>query len=471
MTCIHDIIRQADLQPSHPAIVERLPSGTRRVTTYAELVKRIADRADAFARLGLRPGQRCGLLAHQGLEFIESALGIMAAGGCVAPLPTDTPEDGLRQVREKCQLHHLWHADTESMESFESEAVIDGDGDRQFRALEPAYIRFTSGTTSERKGVLIGHASIVARTDAANAALQIGPADRVLWVLPMVHHFVVSIVLYLRKGATIVLPESSLPQAMLDAVAQERATVMYASPYHYQLLLKAGGTGSIGSVRLAVSTTTGLTSDIAAQFLERWDQPLCQALGIIEVGLPVINVANARTVPTAVGRPLPAYDVWLRGEAGERVVSDGTPDKVGEICIRGPGLFDAYLNPWTPRPQVIGSDGFRTGDMGWFDADGNLRMMGRHKNRISVAGMKFFAEEVETVLVRHPAVELCRVFPTVHVRLGDVPGAEIVVKPGYQVSLKDIVQFCRGQLESYKIPRDIQIVNQIAFTATGKVKR
>lgn len=471
MRCIQDIARQAELQPSHPAVIERLPSGARRVTTYGELIERIGERAGAFKRLGLREGQRCGLMARQGLEFIESALGIMAAGGCMAPLPLDTPEDGLRQVRDKCQLHHLWHADTDSMETFEGVGYIDNDGDRQFRALAPAYIRFTSGTTSERKGVLIGDAAIVARTDAANVALQIGPRDRVLWVLPMVHHFVVSIVLYLRKGATIVLPEGALPQPMLDAVTQERATVMYASPYHYQLLAKAGGAGSLDSVRLAVSTTTGLTEDIATQFSSRWSKPLCQALGIIEVGLPVINIDCARTGPTALGRPLPSYEVWLRGEAGEPIASDGTPDRLGEICVRGPGLFDAYLNPWLPARELVATDGFRTGDMGWFDPDGNLRMVGRHKNRISVAGMKFFAEEVEVVLARHPDVALCRVFATVHDRLGDVPGAEIVLRPGSRTSSQELVQFCRLRLESYKVPREVRIVDQIAFTPTGKVKR
>jgi len=471
MNSLQDILRQAELRPSHPAIVERLPSGGRVETTYGELAHRVRRAANDFTHLGVAEGQRVGLMARQGLEFIESALGIMLAGACVAPLPMDTPADGLRQVRDRCQLHHLSRASSGVLETFNGVRVVDDDGDSQFRALAPAYMRFTSGTTSERKGVMIGHGSIVARTDAANEILRLGPEDRILWVLPMVHHFVVSIMLYLRTGATIVLPASSLPQVMLDAATAERVTVTYASPYQYQLLSRIGQPGDLDSLRLAVSTTAGLTADIANQFLARWNMPLSQALGIIEVGLPVMNIDCARTAPTALGRPLPAYDVWLRAEGGGRVVSDGTPGTAGEICIRGVGLFDAYVNPWIPAKTFVGADGFRTGDVGWFDADGNLHMQGRHKNRISVAGMKFFAEEVEAVLACHPAIEICRVYATAHPRLGEVPAAEVNLKPGTSLTQPELMAFCRGRLEHHKIPREVRIVEQIALTATGKVKR
>ena len=86
--------------------------------------------------------------------------------------------------------------------------------------------------------MILGHAAILARLDAANRGLGIGPADRVLWLLPMAHHFVVSILLYLRRGATILLPAGSLARPILELAARERATVLYASPYHMSLLAK-----------------------------------------------------------------------------------------------------------------------------------------------------------------------------------------------------------------------------------------
>jgi acyl-CoA synthetase (AMP-forming)/AMP-acid ligase II len=80
-------------------------------------------------------------------------------------------------------------------------------------------------------------------------------------------------------------------------------------------------------------------------FRARFGRALAQALGIIEVGLPVLNAASAESKPTALGRPLPAYDVWLRDDDGKPVLGPGSPERTGEICIRGPGLFDAYLSP------------------------------------------------------------------------------------------------------------------------------
>ena len=201
--------------------------------------------------------------------------------------------------------------------------------------------------------------------------------------------------------------------------------MLYASPYHYQLLGKDASELRLDAARLAISTAEGLRAEIAARFRERFGRALAQALGIIEVGLPVVNLAQrVGEADDALGRPLPDYDVWLRGEDGARLAASAA-DRTGEVCIRGPGLFDAYLDPWLPARTVLEPDGFRTGDQGWFDAAGDLHLAGRRRNRVNMAGMKFFSEEVEAVLDALPGVRRSRVLARDHPHLGEIPVAEI----------------------------------------------
>jgi long-chain acyl-CoA synthetase len=453
--------------PTHPALCSDR-GGRSDTVSYAELVARFEAGAERLRRAGLARGDRCGLVARQGAGFIEHALAILAAGGCLTPIPDDATGSARERFADAAQLHHL---------------IVEEDGfacrpwrgalreEQAFRALDPAYLRFTSGTTSERKGVVLSHARIAERLHAANQALAIGPGDRILWLLPMAHHFVVSILLYLRFGATILLPASSLARPVLEFAARERATVSYASPFHYSLLAKdASGIGL--DLRLAISTAEGLRADVAASFRARFGRALAQALGIIEVGLPVLNAAEAESKPTALGRPLPAYEVWLRDDEGKPVLGAGSPERTGEICIRGPGLFNAYLSPWTPSETLLEPDGFRTGDQGYFDADGTLHLAGRRHNRINMAGMKFFSEEVEEVIARHPGVRECRVFARDHAQLGEIPVAEIVpTDPAHAPPRSELIAACRAALPTYKVPREFRIVAALARTATGKVKR
>jgi long-chain acyl-CoA synthetase len=467
VTVIEQIRARAREEPDAPALL-----GAQRIS-YRELVRRMDAGALRLLAAGVRSGERCGLLAEQGPGFVTEALSILAAGACLVPISSDHHGATLERFADDAALHHLVIEGDEAAKCESRGArAVDGANDEAFRALGPAYLRFTSGTTSERKGVILSHRRIEERLAAANEGLGIGPGDRILWLLPMAHHFVVSILLYLRYGSTILLPDSALARPALELGARERATVLYASPFHHHLLSKDASGTELPELRLAISTAEGLRSDVAARFRERFGQPLAQALGIIEVGLPVVNLAEAEAKPTALGRPLPAYDVWLRAEDGRRIEAAGSPERTGEICIRGPGLFDAYLAPWTPAAALVQPDGFRTGDQGWFDADGTLFLAGRRKNRINMAGMKFFAEEVETVIARHPAVLECRVSARAHPQLGEIPVAEVVLTdPAREPKKGELLAHCREALPSYKIPRELHFVSELAHTVTGKVKR
>ena len=474
MTVVDLIRERASRAPQQPALILDDGEGGIRIVSAAELVAVFTAHAERLRAQGARPGDRCGLVARQGRGFIELALGILASDACLVPIPDDHRGAVYDAFVERAKLHHVVEEEAAgfTLRSRSGVPDLDGAGERAFRALHPAYLRFTSGTTSRRKGVILGHAAILARLAAANRALCIGPPDRVLWLLPMAHHFVVSILLYLRYGAAILLPTSSLARPILEIANRGAATVVYASPNHIRLLANDVSPLGLPNLRLAISTADGLRTAVARRFAERFGVPVAQALGIMEVGLPVANLAAAAAKPEALGQPLPDYEVWLRGDDGQPVSGPTSPERSGEICIRGPGMLDAYLDPWLTAAEILEPDGFRTGDQGWFDADGCLFLVGRRANRISMAGMKFFAEEVEGVLDAHPAVRASRVFAREHAHLGEIPVAEVVpADPARPPDLRMLTAFCRERLPAYKIPRELRVVDEIARTSSGKLRR
>jgi long-chain acyl-CoA synthetase len=467
---IRDFARE---HPDHLAVVAATPEGNCEIS-YAALIGRIDRIARALIVHGVGRAERVGVMAPQTPQFIETALAVISIGACVVPIPADTRGATLDEFCDRAYLHRVvTPADGRETEPTIADAPqrtrLAAEVEAGFAALAPAYLRFTSGTTNLRKGVVLGHERIVQRLDAANAALNIGPDDRVLWLLPMAHHFVVSILLYLRAGATVLLPASALAGAILEFAERADATVLYASPYHFGMLAGDRSEVTLPHLRLAVSTAEQLRRATADAFRERFAQPVVQALGIIEVGLPVVNLPSAATKPEALGRPLDDYDVWLRDDNGDRI-DESSPERTGEICIRGPGLFDAYLDPWTPSASMI--DGLRTGDQGWFDSDGDLHLAGRRTNRINMAGMKFFCEEVERVLDAHPAVVRSLVYARDHARLGEIPVADVVVEGAVDQHIaKSLAAHCRERLAPYMVPREFRVVDALPQTATGKIAR
>ena len=247
---------------------------------------------------------------------------------------------------------------------------VDGQNDEEFRACDPAYIRFTSGTTGRRKGILLGQQAIIDRLDAANEVLQINSTDRIWFALPMADHFIVSILLYLSRGATVLgIPKRR--KLAGDGGRRWRPTVTYGSPDFYQALTDSD-IGALDSLRLAISTTSPLPPQLAVDFVRRFNTNLNPALGIIEVGLLTINTRPDKV--GSVGRPMPAYAVTLVGEHGKPV----KPGEIGELQIKGPGLMNAYLAPWRPVDRLLKQYGYATGDFararfGWIPLSGRPR--------------------------------------------------------------------------------------------------
>jgi acyl-coenzyme A synthetase/AMP-(fatty) acid ligase len=479
---------------------------------------------------------RIGLHAPSGPDYIVLALAILKAGACFVPIPSELTASEQQELIERTSLHAVLRAKNaddwqlepfgrsslpqrgkgaEAAEHLNSKEMDGGTGSdfpqiqggqqiisetnlraslnlletpsghsavsqeaseskssatsaplplcgpsevpEAFDALNAAFIRFSSGTTARSKGVVISHETLLARITAANEALRIGTADRVLWVLPMAHHFAVSIILYLYHGATTILAPASDPAVMLRLMREHAATVMYGSPYHYTLLASQLEAAAMKSLRLAVSTAFALSQEVADLFHSKTGLHLTQGMGIIEAGLPLLNLEHATTHPTSVGKPTPSFEVKLDD---------------GELLLRGPGLFDAYLSPWQPREAVLRDGWFPTGDIAEIDETGSIFLRGRVRSVINVGGMKCFPEEVEAVLSSHPSVKAARVLARPHAALGFVPVAEVIAENGAETSLTgELKKLCQQRLSAYKVPLLITFVSDFPLTASGKVRR
>jgi acyl-coenzyme A synthetase/AMP-(fatty) acid ligase len=219
-------------------------------------------------------------------------------------------------------------------------------------------------------------------------------------------------------------------------------------------------------VRLALSTSAPIAPAVMERFASTYGVPVGQAYGIIEAGLPCINLGTDGLPASSVGRVVPGYEVAVFAEDGHRQPA-GTP---GEIGVRGNGLFSAYYAPWVLREEISRDGWFLTGDVGWVESDGALFLQGRKKAVIFVAGLKFFPEEVEACLNECPGVKESRVFGTPHAHLGQVPHAEVVLDPS-RPPLDTLRAHCARALSSYKVPHEFTIVDAIARTPGGKILR
>jgi acyl-coenzyme A synthetase/AMP-(fatty) acid ligase len=449
--------------------------------TYAQLHEEVERMAAALRAAGLAPRAGLGLLAANGRGFLIGLFGALRCDAIVLPVsPQSRPQEILELV-EEAGLHFLLDEGASALPGAQLATQIEM-GARRYRLVrtrvdasrplaphieDAAVVRFTSGTTGQAKGVVISHRSVMERIVAANAALGLGPGDTVVWVLPMAFHFVVSIILYVYHGVAIAVADDHDFAAMLACANRHRGTVLYASPIHIRLLAADESGAAMPSMRIVLSTTAGIPEGICRQFTARYGLDVWQVFGIIEVGLPILNRRHAARQPDAIGEALPGYEVQVLDERLQPMPSGST----GKLAIRGPGMFDGYLSPPLRREQVLKNGWFLTGDLASRDAEGVLRIEGREKSVINVAGTKVFPEEVEQVLLEHPAVGGCRVRGRQRDPIGEYVVAEIQLRPGAAANAAELSAWCRGRLSMHKVPRFFEWVQEIPRTATGKTVR
>ncbi|MEX0812291.1 MAG: AMP-binding protein [Chitinophagales bacterium] len=448
--------------------------------SYAGFWAKVEQRKQDLLEIGIQKNDGVGILFDNSSDFMLHLLAVLGTGAVAMPVSIHFKQDELKESIRATGLNWLiadvnqtnWRAsDFEKKPLDERVAYAHFPEHTKLKSKlqqfpDPAFIRYTSGTTGLSKGVLITHTAVLQRIQAANEGLKLDASDRVLWVLPMTYHFMVSMILYLEQGLCLIIAPDFTADTLVGRANAYKATMLYASPFHIRLLSTAKGK-SFSTLKRVISTSAGISPELCRQFEENYNLPVSQAYGIIEIGLPLINLEHASECPESVGKPLPDYEVVILDKEANIA---GKGEK-GQLAIKGPGMFAAYLEPFMLQNQVLFNGYFLTGDTASIDEKGLVRIEGRTKSMINVSGNKVFPEEVEGVLEQHPAVQMAKAEKADHPLLGEIVVAKIILKEGKYSDIEAIQAFCKERLSSFKIPRNIEIVKDLEMTKTGKIKR
>lgn len=474
---VYNVLKEsAQKWPNHIAVYDEFGA-----ITFKELWQETEKLRVELLKSGLQEGMCVGMLARNTRNFI---VGMFAVAGCdavILPISHQMKVDEIKNLLDETKLHVVidegsgvnvlpYYASTIQLSN---EQFHFGFTQHTFKERfaphinNPVFMRFTSGTTGKSKGVIISHQDAIARVEAANKALELGPNDTVIWVLPMAFHFVVSILLYIRFGAAIAIAKDFLAAHILEVSNRCNGTLLYASPLQIKLLAADKTGENFTSMKKVISTSAGIGLDVCVAFKKRYGIDVSQAYGIIEIGLPIINIKKSNSNPDAVGYALPDYTVDILDDTFNPLPAG----EVGILGIKGPGMFAGYLTPPSTREEILKNGYFLTADFAVKDADGLITVKGREKSAINVAGNKVFVEEVEKILETHEAVEAAKVSGKPHLLMGQVVHADIILKPNQNPEIEDIITFCRKQLSTYKVPQSIRFVKELPMTNTGKIQR
>ncbi len=483
--------------PNHLAWVRRVGKGRREEYTYRQIYCYAVNIANRLRKLGVEAGDRVGVLSANGPEWGASAFAAWKLGAVITPLHIGNSDEELetqaQALAPKLILYHGNDRGLNNTEVIELDDAVDGSedvSDSPAKLGDEAVRIYTSGSTGNPKMVRLSHNNIVSNViAAANIDIHIGSSDRFLSLLPLSHAMELTggMLLPLHQGSTIVLPRVLAANEILEAMVDEKITMVIAVPRLFRNIMlnmkkrfKEGGMalGAYltllrfiplsmrpllnlpirkkfgGNIKCWLSGGSRLDPEIG-QFFRDLGLPLIQGYGLTECS-PVVSVQeHSDPLLDSVGKPLPGVKVKIHA-----------PDMngAGELWVSGPNVMMGYVDEIQTR-ETMDNGWYKTGDIARL-VDGKIVITGRSKRLIvTESGKNVYPEDLEVLLERDPDLKEAGVLE-VDMR----PAAVLAVDPpDQQAKAKEIVKKFNARVSSHNQIVRYAVVEELPRTPLGKV--
>lgn len=532
LTLGHLLDRQADTYGEQEAVVYHYPEDGLELRLG---FRGLRDRVNAVARglmaLGIQAGDKVAVLATNVPEWLLLELAVPKIGAVLVTVNTNVRKSELDYLLRQAEVHTLllmaehrgnhYHAAlaelvpelaTRSQDSTQAiacetfphlrHAVLMGanpgaDGLMPFAKLlalgecvspealalrqaavrpdDVSQIQFTSGTTGAPKGAMITHRSTLnnARLFGLRAGFRAG--DRMVTAMPFFHTAgnVLDVLGLLTHGGTLVKAIHFEPLKLLQLVDQERATILHGVPTMLIAMLQHPQAAEFdtGSLRLVLSGGTPIPVPVLEQVKRQFGADPVIGFGMTEAspmvtGTPASDSFERKS--STVGKPLAHVSVQIV-DGDNKVVALG---QVGELLIKGFGVMKGYYKMPEKTAEAIDADGWlHSGDLATMDAEGYIHIAGRIKDMIIRGGENVYPAEVESFLMRHPAIKQAQVVGIPDPYMGEEAAAFIQVREGFALDAAAVEAYCRANISRHKLPKYIRFVGEYPLTPSGKVKK
>ena len=501
----------AESEPEGVAVSSR-----GREVTYGEFWGRTGRFAAGLNDRGLGEGDRVAVYLPNVPQFVTAFHGTLRAGGVVVPMNPQykSREIGhllsdsdarvvvtladlvpfVEEIRDETDVERVVTVgegtdvgtDFESFLGNDDPGVVDRADDDV--AVQP----YTSGTTGRPKGVQLTHRNLASNATTAAGLVPDGirSDDRQLGVLPLFHIYGMTVVMnatLFNGGAYYPLPEWDAQEAV-SLVEDEGLTLMHGVPAMYNDVINQPNAEEfdLSSLRMAGVGGSGIPIEVLRRFEELYGVQIYEGYGLTETS-PVthFNSPERGRRVGSIGKTLPGVDAEIVDEGFEEVprIPEGPVDEeeadldemTGELVVAGPNVMKGYYGlPEADEAAFTERDGkrwFHTGDVGYWDEDGFFYVVDRMKHTINTAGYNVYPREIEELLFEHEAVADVAVVGVPDDRRGETVKAFVVKTPGADVTGDEIRQFCLDRLAEYKHPREVEFVDELPRTTTGKVQK
>jgi long-chain acyl-CoA synthetase len=499
----HDFERFAQHEPDRTALV---CGDTRH--GYADLAQRANAVAVALHARGVQRGDRVALFLDNGVEFVAGMLGTLQLGAVFMPINPLTKHDKLAYMLGDARasalltssvLAPVW-ADALPPASSVHNVFVQGDcevNDARVQAWPPvsagtpalpapasidqdlAAIIYTSGSTGFPKGVMLTHLNMVSAARSVSTYLGLRGDDVILCALPLAFDYgLYQVLMAFRVGATVVIERNfSFPVKALERMVEERVTVFPGVPTMFSLLMALKNLASfdLAALRLITNTAAALSEAHITELRALFPQAtLFSMYGLTECKRVTYLPPDQLDIrPTSVGRGMPNEEVWLVDDAGQRLPNGAT----GELVIRGSNVMRGYwekpeetakrLKPGPNPGEML----LYSGDLFRTDAEGWLYFVARRDDIIKSRGEKVSPREVENALHTIEGIFEVAVVGVPDAVLGQAVKAYVTLKPGVQLTEREVIRHCLARLESFMVPKFVEFVAELPKTDTGKIKK